>query len=110
VQTTTSAVRNPPAPAALMDTISPAPPPFSLEPSLPAVAGATQARGTVVLDVGGKVAVPDFHGKALRAALEEAESAGIELEVSGSGVGQAQSPPAGARISPGGHVSVRFGR
>jgi len=46
----------------------------------------------------------------LRSALEEAESAGIELEVSGSGVGQAQSPSAGARIAPGGHVSVVFGR
>jgi cell division protein FtsI (penicillin-binding protein 3) len=67
-------------------------------------------RGTVVLDVGGGVVVPDFHGKALRSALEEAESAGIELEVSGSGVGQTQSPLAGARIPPGGHVSVVFGR
>jgi hypothetical protein len=63
-----------------------------------------------VLDVGGGVIVPDFHGKALRSALEEAESAGIELEVSGSGVGQTQSPLAGARIPPGGHVSVVFGR
>jgi cell division protein FtsI (penicillin-binding protein 3) len=62
-----------------------------------------QARGTVVLD-------PDFHGKSLRSALEEAESAGLELEINGSGVGQDQSPVAGARIPPGGHVSVRFGR
>jgi cell division protein FtsI (penicillin-binding protein 3) len=67
-------------------------------------------RGTVVLDVGGSVIVPDFHGKALRSALEEAESAGIELEVSGSGVGREQSPAAGAKISPGGRVAVRFGR
>lgn len=69
-----------------------------------------QARGTVVLDVAGGVLVPDFRGKSLRSALEEAESAGIELEVSGSGVGHEQSPAAGARIPPGGHVSVRFGR
>jgi len=68
------------------------------------------SRGTVVLDVGGGVIVPDFHGKPLRSALEAAESAGIELEVSGSGVGQAQTPLAGARIPPGGHVSVVFGR
>jgi len=66
--------------------------------------------GTVVLDVAGGTLVPDFRGKSLRTALEEAEQAGLELEVSGSGVGQTQSPIAGARIAPGGHVSVQFGR
>jgi cell division protein FtsI (penicillin-binding protein 3) len=71
---------------------------------------AQQPNGTVVLDVAGGVLVPDFRGKSLRSALEEAESAGLELEVSGSGVGQTQSPTAGSRIPPGGHVSVRFGR
>jgi cell division protein FtsI (penicillin-binding protein 3) len=70
----------------------------------------TPPRGTVVLDVAGGVLVPDFHGKSLRAALEEAESAGLELEVNGSGVGLDQSPAAGSRIPPGGHVSVHFGR
>jgi penicillin-binding protein 2 len=69
-----------------------------------------QARGTVVLDVAGGVLVPDFRGKSLRIALEEAESAGLELEISGSGVGQEQTPVAGSRIPPGGHVSVKFGR
>ena len=69
-----------------------------------------QPRGTVVLDVASGVLVPDFRGKSLRSALEEAESAGLELEINGSGVGQDQSPIAGARIPPGGHVSVRFGR
>lgn len=67
-------------------------------------------RGTVVLDVAGGTLVPDFRGKSLRTALEEAESVGLELEVSGSGVGQDQSPAAGSRIPPGGHVSVHFGR
>jgi cell division protein FtsI (penicillin-binding protein 3) len=66
--------------------------------------------GTVVLNTGGSVVVPDFHGKALRSALEEAQSAGLELEISGSGVGQEQSPTAGSRISPGSRVMVRFGR
>jgi cell division protein FtsI/penicillin-binding protein 2 len=70
----------------------------------------SQSRATVVLDVAGGVLVPDFHGKSLRVALEEAESAGLELEVNGSGVGLDQSPAAGSRIPPGGHVSVRFGR
>jgi cell division protein FtsI (penicillin-binding protein 3) len=70
----------------------------------------SHSSGTVVLDVAGGVLVPDFHGKSLRVALEEAESAGLELEVNGSGVGLDQSPAAGSRIPPGGHVSVRFGR
>jgi cell division protein FtsI (penicillin-binding protein 3) len=77
--------------------------PVALKPSKP-------VRGTVVLDVAGGVLVPDFHGKSLRTALEEAEAAELELEVSGSGIGQTQSPVAGARIPPGGHVSVTFGR
>ncbi|HEY6972336.1 MAG TPA: penicillin-binding protein [Candidatus Angelobacter sp.] len=67
-------------------------------------------KGTVVLDVAGGILVPEFAGKSLRAALEEAESAGIELDISGSGIAQAQSPPAGSHIPHGGHVSVRFGR
>jgi cell division protein FtsI (penicillin-binding protein 3) len=104
----TAVVGNPAPPARLRATTLPAPPSSSRPPVVTAVV--VPARGTVVLDVGGRVVVPDFHGKALRAALEEAESAGIELEVTGSGVGQAQSPPAGTTVSPGGHVSVRFGR
>src|SRR5262249_15561723 len=70
----------------------------------------TEERGTVVLDVAGGVEVPDFSGKPLRAALEVAQDVGIELEVSGSGVAQTQSPAPGSRIPHGGHVSVRFGR
>jgi cell division protein FtsI (penicillin-binding protein 3) len=83
--------------------------PSQVQPAALNIAAA-QTRGTVVLDVAGGVLVPDFHGKSLRTALEEAESAGLELEISGSGVGQEQTPLAGSRIPPGAHVSVRFGR
>jgi cell division protein FtsI (penicillin-binding protein 3) len=69
-----------------------------------------QLHGTVVLDVAGGIPVPDFHGKSLRTALEEAEAVGIELEVSGSGIARTQLPAAGSRIPPGGHVSVIFSR
>jgi cell division protein FtsI/penicillin-binding protein 2 len=88
----------------------PAKPSARPAPQLIAAVSPAPPRGTVVLDVGGVVVVPDFHGKGVRSALEEAQAAGIELEISGSGVGQEQSPAAGARISPGAHVAVRFGR
>jgi len=89
-------------------TLTPAAQPASLPPALSPIPAST--KGTIVLDVAGGVLVPDFHGKTLRSALEVAESAGLELEVSGSGVGRDQTPPAGARIPPGGHVTVRFTR
>ncbi|HYL92412.1 MAG TPA: penicillin-binding protein [Alphaproteobacteria bacterium] len=81
----------------------------SLQAPAPTQPSPPRARGTVVLDVEGAVVVPDFHGKPLRAALEQAQSLGIELEITGSGAAVAQSPPPGAKVPPGGHVSVQFG-
>ncbi len=102
--------------SATSNAVTPPPPAGKPVPSLEtatqqASANASeQTRGTLVLDVAGGVLVPDFKGKSLRAALEQAEEAGIELEISGSGTGQEQNPAAGSRIPPGGHVSVRFSR
>jgi cell division protein FtsI (penicillin-binding protein 3) len=95
-----------PAPPSLQQTRAPAP--VAIQPA--SFKAPEPARETVVLDVAGGVLVPDFHGKSLRIALEAAEEAGLELDVSGSGVGQTQSPIAGTRIPPGGHVAVQFGR
>src|SRR5579859_942657 len=103
---TVAATSKTPQPA--LPIIGPMQPPATLQKT--ALETNSHSIGTVVLDVAGGVLVPDFHGKSLRVALEEAESAGLELEVNGSGVGQDQSPAAGSRIPPGGHVSVRFGR
>jgi cell division protein FtsI (penicillin-binding protein 3) len=86
------------------------PDPAPLPATPPAPALPAQARGTVVLDVAGGVVVPNFIGKPLRTALEEAQTQGIELEVSGSGLAQFQSPPPGSKVPHGGHVSVKFGR
>jgi cell division protein FtsI (penicillin-binding protein 3) len=103
----TVAATNKPVKAAV-PLIGPMQPPATLQQT--ALETNSQSRATVVLDVAGGVLVPDFHGKSLRVALEEAESAGLELEVNGSGVGLDQAPAAGSRIPPGGHVSVHFGR
>jgi cell division protein FtsI (penicillin-binding protein 3) len=84
--------------------ITPAP------PTRPVHTAAIRPHGTVVMNTVSSVTVPDFHGMPLRTALEEAESVGIELEVSGSGVGREQAPQAGASIAMGGRVRVRFGR
>lgn len=66
--------------------------------------------GTVVLDVGGGVTVPSFVGKTMRAAVETAQDAGIELEAVGSGVARDQTPAPGSHVSGGARVVVRFAR
>jgi len=81
-------------------------PPSATTASIPPA----QTRGTVVLDVAGGVVVPNFIGKSLRTALEEAQKEGIELDISGSGRAQSQSPPPGAKVPHGGHVAIQFGR
>jgi cell division protein FtsI/penicillin-binding protein 2 len=69
------------------------------------------AGGTVVLDVEeGGIEVPSFLGKHLRAAMEAAQDAGLDLDAIGSGVAREQSPLPGARVSAGSRITVRFGR
>jgi cell division protein FtsI (penicillin-binding protein 3) len=67
--------------------------------------------GTVVLDVEqGGILVPSFIGKTVRAAVEAAQDAGLELEAVGSGVARQQSPAAGSHVHSGASVTVQFGR
>jgi cell division protein FtsI (penicillin-binding protein 3) len=69
------------------------------------------ASRTVVLDVEeGGIAVPSFLGKNVRAAVEAAQDAGLDLDAVGSGVAREQSPAAGAKVAAGSRVMVRFGR
>jgi len=67
--------------------------------------------GTVVLDVEqGGILVPSFLGKTVRAAVESAQDAGVELEAVGSGVARQQTPAAGTHVPTGSRVTVQFGR
>jgi cell division protein FtsI (penicillin-binding protein 3) len=67
--------------------------------------------GTVVVDVEqGGIEVPSFAGKSVRSAIELAESAGLDLEIIGSGLAQEQSPAAGAHVAAGSKITVKFGR
>jgi cell division protein FtsI (penicillin-binding protein 3) len=69
------------------------------------------AGGTVVLDVEeGGIEVPSFLGKNVRAAIEAAQDAGLDLDAVGSGVAREQSPSPGAKVAAGSRVMVRFGR
>lgn len=55
-------------------------------------------------------AVPNFHGKPVRAVVEEATALGLEVELRGSGVARRQSPAPGSRFSAGARVTVEFER
>jgi cell division protein FtsI (penicillin-binding protein 3) len=69
------------------------------------------ANGTVVIDVSeGGIQVPSFLGKSVRAALEAAEDAGLDLDAIGSGTAKEQSPSPGSKVAAGSRVVVRFGR
>ena len=82
-------------------------PPDGIRPA-PATAAQT---GTVVVDVEqGGIEVPSFVGKSVRSAIETAESAGLDLDIVGSGLAQEQSPPAGAHVAAGTKITVKFAR
>ncbi len=66
--------------------------------------------GTVILAEGSEAVAPKLLGKTVRAALEAAQDAGVEIDVVGSGVAKSQVPNPGERIAPGAHVMVRFER
>ncbi len=68
------------------------------------------ATGSVVLEVDGGQAVPSFIGQSLRQAVQTAEQAGFELQVTGSGVARDQSPAPGTRLPAGSKIAVRFTR
>jgi cell division protein FtsI (penicillin-binding protein 3) len=69
------------------------------------------ASGTIVLEVEeGGISVPSFLGKNVRAAVEAAQDAGLDLDAVGSGVAREQSPAPGAKVATGSRVMVRFGR
>ena len=54
--------------------------------------------------------VPNFVGKTLQNVMEEAAQQGVQIDLMGDGMARAQSPPAGALITPGERVLVRFAR
>ena len=68
------------------------------------------ASGTVVLDVESGVLVPSLIGKSMRAVIEQAQQAGLEIEAIGTGVASEQWPLPGTRMPAGRRIAVRFRR
>jgi cell division protein FtsI (penicillin-binding protein 3) len=82
----------------------------ALSPGANATSAPAQANGTVVLNVDSGIVVPSFMGKTLRSAVEAAQESGLEINVLGSGIARAQSPPPGSHLLTGQKVTVRFSR
>ncbi len=70
----------------------------------------TRSNGTVVIDSGQRVAVPDFSGAALRTVVERAATTGLRVQTLGSGLAHEQAPAAGTMVPTGTEVVVRFTR
>jgi len=69
--------------------------------------------GTPVLSASMEIwgpTVPDFHGKTMRAVLEEASARGLPVEMVGHGMVKTQAPPAGSVLRKGDRVRVQFAR
>ena len=69
-----------------------------------------RGNGAVVVDGGRRVAVPEFHGAALRKVVEDAGRAGLRVQTLGSGLAQEQAPAAGTMVPVGTEIVVRFVR
>jgi cell division protein FtsI (penicillin-binding protein 3) len=110
-----------PAPAAVQTASSPTSKnsgaPAGNSPSLPAQAATQPAQSTaqppantVVVADAGQLRVPSLLGLSVRQVIEEAGSAGLEVEIAGSGTAREQAPAPGAMVAPGTKIVVRCAR
>lgn len=84
--------------------------PLDAQPaSLPASAAQPEG-GTMVINTGPVVTVPDFTGLDERKVAGECEAAGLQLNLSGSGLAAQQSPAPGSKVPQGSPVQVAFTR
>jgi cell division protein FtsI (penicillin-binding protein 3) len=105
-----------PAPASAAGTTS-AVPSSAAAPKAAETATARQSTATVplpkpavtevVVQAAKQIKVPSFVGLSIRQVIETAASAGLEVDVAGSGTIREQAPAPGAMVSPGTRVVVR---
>ncbi len=65
---------------------------------------------TIVVADAGQLRVPSLVGLSVRQVIEQAGSAGLEVEIAGDGIVRAQAPMAGALVAPGTKIVVRCER
>ena len=61
-----------------------------------------------MVDAQNRIGVPSFVGEPLRVAIETASTAGLALQIVGSGIAREQVPAPGSMVPPGTEVVVRF--
>jgi cell division protein FtsI (penicillin-binding protein 3) len=66
--------------------------------------------GHGVVVAANRVGVPSFLGEPLRSAVESATTAGLALQIVGSGIAREQVPAPGSMVPPGTEIVVRFTR
>jgi cell division protein FtsI (penicillin-binding protein 3) len=64
----------------------------------------------VVVNDGGELTVPLLLGMSVRQVIEAAGSAGLEVEITGSGTAREQAPAPGTKVPPGTKIVVRCER
>ena len=64
----------------------------------------------IVVSAASRVGVPSFLGEPLRVAVETAGTAGLALQIVGSGIAREQVPAPGSMVPPGTEIVVRFSR
>jgi cell division protein FtsI (penicillin-binding protein 3) len=77
------------------------------------VAAAQQPHPTahgIVVNAADRIGVPSFVGEPLRVAVETAGTAGLALQIVGSGIAREQVPAPGSMVPPGTEIVVRFTR
>jgi cell division protein FtsI (penicillin-binding protein 3) len=79
-------------------------------PAQPAQPASRPAANTVVVADAGQLRVPSLLGLSVRQVIEEAGSAGLEVEIAGSGTAREQAPAPGAMVTPGTKIVVRCAR
>ena len=80
------------------------PPPSSPQPS------AGRSGAAVVMNTGNQLKVPSLVGMPVRNVIEAAAGAGLEVQISGSGIVREQAPAAGTMVTPGTRIVVRCTR
>ncbi len=95
----------PSPPTVPMQASEPPPAETAAAPRAPHVSG-----HGIVVDAANRVGVPSFLGEPLRMAVESASTAGLALEIVGSGIAREQVPAPGSMVPPGTEIVVRFTR